>query len=105
MIASFLSLQSSNDGTIKTVSVYAQEDATGGAETIHFQIIDQFKSVEVRFAPNEGQMVTVTHTAAGQGLVTVTAVNSPAKASAILNVEPQFGEGRMERTEKKSYRW
>ncbi len=105
MIASFLSLQSSNDGNTKTVSVYAQEDATGGIETIHFQIIDQFKSVAVRFAPNEGQMVTVDHTASGQGLVTVTAVNSPVRASAVLNVDPQFGEGRMGRTEKKSYRW
>jgi hypothetical protein len=93
MIAGFLNLQSFNDGTTKTASVFAQEDANGGTEILQFRILDQFKSVQVRFTPNQGQTVSVAHTASGQGLVTVTAQNSPQSASRILNVDQQPGDG------------
>ena len=92
MIAGSLNLQSFNNGTIKTVSVFAQEDATGGMETIKFDIVGELHSVEVSFAPNQGQVVPMVHTAKGQGLVTVTAVNSPHSSKRILDVDKQPGD-------------
>jgi hypothetical protein len=92
MIAGFLNLQSLNDGTSKKVSVLATEDASGGTETINFQILNQAKSVQVTFAPNQSQVVSVVHTASGKGLVTVSATGSPQKASCILDVDKQPGD-------------
>ena len=89
MIAGFLNLESANDGTTRTVSVFAQEDATGGTETLQFQILGQAKTVTVVFAANEGKTVTVTHTATGTGLVTVTATGSAQTSRRILNLDKQ----------------
>ena len=92
MIAGFLNLQSFNNGTFKSVSVFAQEDATGGMETVKFDIVGELHSVDVSFAPNQGQVVAVVHTATGQGLVIVTAVNSPQSSKKILDVDKQPGD-------------
>jgi|SRR5580704_3150929 hypothetical protein len=92
MIAGFLNLQSFNDGTTKTVSVFAQADAAGGMETINFVIVGENHSVQVSFASNQGQVVTMAHTAAGQGLVIVTALNSPQSSKRFLNVDKQPGD-------------
>jgi hypothetical protein len=89
MISGFLNLQSFNDGTTKKVSVFAQEAGNGGLETIQFQVIDQALSVQVSFAANQGQMVSVVHTASGKGLVVVTAANSPQTTQKMLNVDKQ----------------
>ena|ERR1039458_6856665 len=105
LIVSFLNLQSFNDGTEKTVSVFAQEDAAGGTETLQFRILGQVKSVTVQFAPSQGQVVTVTHTASGQGLVSVTAANSSQRTDRILNVDQQSEDGGMDRVETTLYRW
>lgn len=87
MIAGFIRLQSVNKDGTKTVSVRATEDATGGTETITFEIIDQTKTVTVTFAPNATETVSVNHTATGEGLVTVTAANSPQSIQRILNLD------------------
>jgi hypothetical protein len=87
MISGFLNLQSANDGTTKTVSVFAQEDASGGTETLTFQILNQAKTVQVAFAPNQVRQVLVTHTASGKGIVTVSATGSPQTLSSILDVD------------------
>lgn len=88
MIAGFIRLQSviNKDGT-KTVSVRATEDATGGTETITFEIINQTIPVKVTFDPNTTQTVSVNHTASGKGLVTVTAANSPQSIQRILDLD------------------
>jgi hypothetical protein len=54
--------------------------------------VGELHSVDVSFATGQGQVVTVAHTAKGQGLVTVTAVNSPHSAKKILNVDKQPGD-------------
>jgi len=105
MIVELLSLQSFSDGETKKVSVFAREDAAGGVETLQFHILDQVKSVSVQFAPNQGQVVTVTHTASGQGLVSVTAANSSQRIDKILNVDQQSEDGGMDRVETTLYRW
>lgn len=87
MIAGFINLQSFNKGGTKSVSVSATEDATGGTETINFEIIYQTKSVQVTFAPNQSQTVTVNHTTSGQGLVTVTAVGSKQSIQRMRDVD------------------
>jgi hypothetical protein len=89
MISGFLNLQSANDGKTKTVSVFAQEDASGGTETLTFQIIDQVRIAVAAFAPNQGQTVAVTHTASGKGMVTVSATGSRQTLSLILDVDKQ----------------
>jgi hypothetical protein len=95
MIASLFNLQSRNDGGNKTVSVSAVADAAGGTETIHFQILDQTKTKEVTFAANQGQIVSVSHTAEGVGLVAVTVQGSKQSIHKILNVDAPRGEGEM----------
>jgi len=92
MIAGFLNLESANDGTTRTVSVFALEDATGGTETLQFQILDQAKTVTAIFAKNEGKTVSVTHTATGTGLVTVTAAGSAQTSRRILDLDQQPGD-------------
>jgi hypothetical protein len=87
MIAGFIRLQSVNKDGTKTISVRATEDATGGTETITFEIINQTKIVQPTFAPNTTQTVSVNHTASGKGLVTVTAANSPQSIQRILDVD------------------
>jgi hypothetical protein len=92
MITRFLNLQSFNDGTTKSVSVDATEDVSGGMETFTFTIIDQTKQVSVNFASKQTQNVTVKHTAAGKGLVKVTAANSPKSLTLTLNVDKIPGD-------------
>ncbi len=92
MISAFIDLESSNDGTTKTVSVFAIPDAAGGMETIRFDIVGELHSVQVNFLGGQGQMVTMAHTAAGQGLVIVTALNSPQSSKRLLNVDKQPGD-------------
>ena len=92
MISGFLNLESSNDGTTKKISVFATEDGTGGMETFQFTILNQVKTVQMNFAPNQGQQVTVVHTATGTGLVTVTATGSPQKSKRILDVDKIPGD-------------
>lgn len=92
MIIDFITLKCANDGTTKTVTVFAKEDATGGVETIKFVIIDQPKTLQVTFAPNQGQPVTVTHTASGTGEVVVTAAGSQKTIKRILDVDKQPGD-------------
>jgi hypothetical protein len=92
MIAGFQNLESHNDGTTKTVSVFVLEGDTGGTETLQFQILDQAKKVQVTLAAKMGQTVTVTHTATGTGLVTVTATGSTQTSKRILNVDKQTGD-------------
>jgi hypothetical protein len=92
MIAGFGDLQSFNDGRTKSVSVVAAEDATGGMETLTFVIIDQTKTVKVNFASNQIQLVKVTHTASGKGLVKVSAANSPQTLTQLLDVDKQPGD-------------
>jgi hypothetical protein len=92
MIAGFQNLQSFNDGQTKKVSVFALEDASGGMETVQFQILDQTKTVTVNFAANQGQVVTMVHDASGTGLVVVTAANSGQSIRRILNVDKQPGD-------------
>ena len=92
MIAGFQNLQSFNDGTTKKVSVFALEDASGGMETVQFQILDQTKTVTVNFASGQGQVVTMVHDASGTGLVVVTAANSGQPIRRILNVDKQPGD-------------
>jgi hypothetical protein len=92
MIKSFLNLQSFNDGTTKSVSVDATEDASGGMETFTFKIVDQTKTVRVNFASNQTQNVKVNHTASGKGLVKVTATNSPQSLALMLDVDKQPGD-------------
>jgi prolyl-tRNA synthetase len=87
MIAGFIRLQSVNKNGKKTVSVRATEDAAGGTETITFEIIDQTKTVQVKFDPNATQTVSVDHTASGEGLVTVTAANSPQTIQRVMDVD------------------
>jgi hypothetical protein len=87
MIAGFIKLQSVNKDGTKTISVRATEDATGGTETITFEIINQTKTVQQTFAPNATQTVSVDHTATGKGLVTVTAANSPQSIQRMLDVD------------------
>jgi predicted phosphatase len=105
MIAGLLNLQSFNDGSTKKVSVYALEDASGGLETLLFQVLDQSTSVQVQFAPNQGQVVTVTHTASGQGAVSVMAANSSLRIFRILNVDKQPGDSGTGADETTLYRW
>jgi hypothetical protein len=92
MIAGFQNLQSFNDGQTRKVSVFALEDASGGMETVQFQILEQPKTVNVNFAANQGQAVTVAHDASGTGLVVVTAANSGQPIRRILNVDKQPGD-------------
>jgi hypothetical protein len=92
MIAGFQNLQSLNDGQTRKVSVFALEDASGGMETVQFQILEQPKTVNVNFAANQGQAVTVAHDASGNGLVVVTAANSGQSIRRILNVDKQPGD-------------
>jgi hypothetical protein len=92
MIAGFLNLQSFNDGQTKSVSVLATEDASGGMETFTFVIINETKTVQVNFASGQSQTVRVNHTAAGQGLVKVSAANSQQAIKQILNVDQQPGD-------------
>jgi hypothetical protein len=92
MIAGFQNLQSFNDGQTKKVSVFALEDASGGMETVQFQILDQTKTVTVNFASGQGQAVSVVHDASGTGLVVVTAANSGQSIRRILNVDKQPGD-------------
>jgi len=76
----------------KSVAVTAREDASGGMETITFNINGQIKSVQLNFASNQMQVVTVTHTASGTGLVEVTAANSPQSLTQMLNVDKIPGD-------------
>jgi hypothetical protein len=92
MIAGFVKLQSFNDGKTKSVSVIAIEDASGGAETFTFVVIDQTKIVGKNFPPNDVQPVSVTHTASGKGLVKVSVANSPQTFTQILDVDKQPGD-------------
>jgi hypothetical protein len=92
MIAGFQNLESANDGTTRTVSVFALEDASGATETLKFQILGQPQTRTVVFAPNEGKTVTVTHTETGKGLVTVTATGSSQTSRRILDVGKQPGD-------------
>jgi hypothetical protein len=95
MIAAFSNLQSFNDGSNKAVSVFAIEDATGGAETITFVVVDQTITVQVNFAPNQMQTVRVSHTASSNGalaLVQVSAANSPQTLAVRLNVDKVPGD-------------
>ena len=92
MIAGFQNLQSLNDGQTRKVSVFALEDASGGMETVQFQILDQTKTVTVNFASGQGQVVTVAHDASGTGLVVVTAANSGQSIRRYLNVDKQPGD-------------
>jgi hypothetical protein len=92
MITMFRNLHSFNDGKTKSVSVSAT--STGGTERIHFKIIDQpDEPVTVIFPATGGkQTVPVVHTAAGSGLVKVTADNSDATIEKMLNVDKQPGD-------------
>jgi hypothetical protein len=92
MIIALGNVESANDGTTKTVSVFALEDAAGGNETLLFTIIDQHVKQEVSFAPNAGKTVSVTHTASGKGLVIVSAAGSKEMATLILDVDKQPGD-------------
>lgn len=89
MISSFLNLASSNDGATKKVSVAALSDASGGMETFQFQILDQAKTVQVNFAANQWQTVSVVHTATGKGTVSVKATGSLVSETDILDVDKQ----------------
>jgi hypothetical protein len=85
-------IESANNGTTKTVSVFALEDGTGGTETLQFTIIDQHVTQQETFQPNQGKTVTVTHTASGKGLVIASAVGSKESAMAFLHVDKQPGD-------------
>jgi hypothetical protein len=87
VITGFINLQSFNKNGTKSVSVRATEDATGGMETIIFEIIDQTKTIQMNFPPNTSQTVSVNHTASGKGLVTVTAANSPQSIQRMRDVD------------------
>jgi len=91
MIAGFQNLQSFNDGQTKKVSVFALEDASGGMETVQFQILDQTKTVTVELASGQGQVVTMVHDASGTGLVVVTAANSGQSIRRILQCRQAAG--------------
>lgn len=94
MIAGFRNLEStcSADGKTKTVSVAAKEDSSGGTETLKFQILGQTQTVQETFAAKEEKRVTVTHTATGKGLVTVTALGSTQTGERILDVDKVPGD-------------
>jgi len=92
MISNFLNLQSFNDGTAKSVSVSATEDASGGSEKFTFTIIDQVKTVTVNFRANQTQTVRVNHTASGKGEVKVEAKNSSQSLTEILDVDKNPGD-------------
>jgi hypothetical protein len=94
MIIDFFQLKSQNSGGTKTVSVFVQGDATGGPDTVNFQIIDQAVSVAVNLAANGNQTVTATHTASGRGLVGATATGGgAAPTEKVLNVDLPLDTG------------
>ena len=92
MIIALGNLESANDGKTKTVLVFAQEDNSGGSETLQFIIIDQTVTTKQTFKAGEGKTVTVTHTASGKGLVIASAVGSKESAMLILDVDKQPGD-------------
>lgn len=95
MITALGNLESTNNGTVKTVSVFALEDGKGGPETLLFTIVDQHMTLVETFQPNQGKSVTVTHSASGKGLVIASAVGSKESAMAFLDVDKQPGDKGM----------
>jgi hypothetical protein len=94
MIIDFFQLQSQNNAGVKTVTVFVQGDATGGADTVNFVIIDQEVSVPVNLGPNGNQTVTAHHTASGVGQVKVTAAGGgAAPLEKRLNVDLPMDSG------------
>jgi hypothetical protein len=89
-------LQAFNDGKVppvKSVSVVALEDSSGGSETITFNINGQIKVVQVNNIPaNQMQPVSVTHTSSGKGPVQVSAANSPKKLTVELDLDKVPGD-------------
>lgn len=92
MISLFKNLESFNDGTVKSVSVWAKEDDAGGKETILFDIINDKREVLEDFKPREGKVVKTTHSSSGQGLVVASAQNSTATIKRWLDVDKQPGD-------------
>jgi|SRR5579883_2931860 helix-turn-helix protein len=95
MISNFGNLICSNDGTTKTISVVAFEDASGGNETITFQFAGQSKTVQVNMAANTSQVVRINHTASSGNqaiLVQVSAANSQATLTQLLNLDKNPGD-------------
>ncbi len=92
MIVALGNIESANNGSSKTVSVFVLVDAAGGSESLQFTIIDQHVSQQETFKPNQGRTVTVPHKASGKGLVIVSAVGSKESAMAFLDVDKQPGD-------------
>jgi hypothetical protein len=88
MIKSLKNVQSSNVSGVKTVTVFAVSDATGGPDTVNFQIGAQLVSVPVNLAANGDQTVPAVHTSSGTVLIDVSAAGGGAPAiSKMLNVD------------------
>ncbi len=87
MITSLLELATTNSGGVKTASVMATEGGEGSTEVFNFTIINQNISKTEVFGPRETKVVTVVHTASGQGLVLVTNQSSGLTRHCWLDVD------------------
>ncbi|SPE41410.1 hypothetical protein SBA3_4290009 [Candidatus Sulfopaludibacter sp. SbA3] len=90
MITEFGNLQSFNDGQAKSVSVVAAEDASGGMETINFDINGTVIPVQANIPSNGIQLVKVTHTVSSNGgkvPVQVSAAGSPKTLTQLLDLD------------------